>query len=218
MEFDRIDIAACASQRKERPPATEADGDQPVPARREERPKVIDVFAGVGGLSLGAMRAGFDLALAVENDLHAAKAHQANFPKNNHSTADVATLDGAALLAAAGLEAGALDGLIGGPPCQGFSVIGPRRASDTRNSLFRKFHELVVQCRPKFFVAENVLGILDTQYDDIREQAFALVRGDYVLLPPMRFKASDYGAPTSRERCLPPPLRRSSFLPPCMVR
>ena len=164
------------------------------------RPKVIEVFAGVGGLSLGAMRAGFDLSLAVENDPHASKAHQANFPKVKHSDADVSTLDGAALLAAAGLDAGDLDGLIGGPPCQGFSVIGNRRAGDTRNSLFLKFHELVAQCRPKFFVAENVPGILDAQYDEIRREAFALVSKDYVLLPPMRLKASAYGAPTSRER------------------
>ena len=202
MEFDRIEIAACASQREVSPHAPNADGGRPTPTAgsRTQKPKVIDVFAGVGGLSLGAMRAGFALALAVENDPHASKAHQVNFPKVRHSEVDVSTLDGAALLAAAGLEAGALDGLIGGPPCQGFSVIGNRRAADPRNNLFRKFHELVAQCRPKFFVAENVLGILDTQYEEIREQAFALVRGDYVLLPPMRFKASAYGAPTSRER------------------
>jgi DNA (cytosine-5)-methyltransferase 1 len=164
------------------------------------RPTVIDLFAGVGGLSLGAMRAGFKLALAVENDPHASKAHQTNFPKVKHSEADVSTLGGAALLKAAGLEAGDLDGLIGGPPCQGFSTIGTRNVGDPRNSLFRKFHELVAQTRPKFFVAENVLGILDAQYDEIRKQAFALVSDDYVLIPPMRFKASDYGAPTSRER------------------
>ena len=202
MESDHIEIAACVSQRGDRTHASNADGGRPAPvtARRTRRPKIIDVFAGVGGLSLGARRAGFELSLAVENDPHAAKAHRANFPKVKHSEADVSTLDGAALLAAAGLKAGELDGLIGGPPCQGFSVIGTRKADDARNCLFRKFHELVAQCRPKFFVAENVLGILDAQYDEIREQAFALVRGGYTLLPPMKFKASEYGAPTSRER------------------
>ena len=200
MELDRIEIAACASQRDERLPVPDANGGRSAPEHRVQRPKVIDVFAGVGGLSLGAMRAGFDLALAVENDPHAAKAHQTNFPKVNHSTADVSTLDGAALLAAAGLEAGDLDGLIGGPPCQGFSAIGNRKVSDTRNGLFRKFFELVAQCRPKFFVAENVPGILDPQYLEIREDAFDLVRSDYVLLDPIPLKASEYGAPTSRER------------------
>lgn len=175
--------------------------------------RVIDLFAGVGGLSLGAMRAGFDLLLAVENDSHASKAHQANFPKVKHSKADISTLDGTALLAAAGLEAGALDGLIGGPPCQGFSTMGKRSKNDPRNSLFRKFFELVAECRPKFFVAENVPGILDEIYSDLCEDAFSLVVEDYVLLEPMRLKASDFGAATSRERVFFVGYRRDAIRP-----
>ena len=163
------------------------------------QPKVIDLFAGVGGLSLGAARAGFTVALAVERDKHALAAHTKNFPKSNHLDADIRRLTGEKLLQAAGLKAGKLDGLIGGPPCQGFSIIGHRRAADSRNNLFQKFFSLVAECRPKFFVAENVLGILDEQYDRIRREAFALV-DDYVVLKPMKFKASDFGAATSRER------------------
>ena len=163
------------------------------------QPKVIDLFAGVGGLSLGAARAGFTVALAVERDKHALAAHKKNFPKSNHSAADIRRLTGEKVLQAAGLEAGELDGLIGGPPCQGFSIIGHRRAADSRNNLFQKFFSLVAECRPKFFVAENVLGILDGQYDPIRREALALV-DDYVVLTPMKFKASDFGAATSRER------------------
>jgi DNA (cytosine-5)-methyltransferase 1 len=164
------------------------------------QPKTIDVFAGVGGLSLGAARAGFTVALAVETDKHALAAHRKNFPRVKHLASDVATLDGATLLQHAGIAMGELDGLIGGPPCQGFSVIGHRRVADDRNNLFRKFFELVAECRPKFFVAENVLGILDAQYAEIREDALGLVSGDYTLLPPLRLKASDFGAATSRER------------------
>jgi DNA (cytosine-5)-methyltransferase 1 len=163
------------------------------------QPKVIDLFAGVGGLSLGAARAGFTVALAVERDKHALAAHKKNFPKINHSDADIRRLTGEKLLQAAGLKAGDLDGLIGGPPCQGFSTMGHRRAADSRNNLFRKFFSLVAECRPKFFVAENVLGILDDRYDHIRREAFDLV-DDYFVLKPMKFKASDFGAPTSRER------------------
>lgn len=164
-----------------------------------QRHCVIDLYAGVGGLSLGAARAGFTVALAVERDKHALAAHQRNFPKVKHLAADIGKLNGAQLLHHAGIEAVELDGLIGGPPCQGFSVIGHRRVSDARNNLFQKFFALVAECRPKFFVAENVLGILDDQYADIRAEALSLV-GDYVLLKPMRFKASDFGAATSRER------------------
>ncbi len=178
-------------------------GISPAPAATApSNPKlrVIDLFAGVGGLTLGAARAGFDVVLAVEKDPHAFKAHKLNFPKTVHSDADITDLDGPALLAAASLKSGELDGLIGGPPCQGFSSMGPRQAADTRNSLFVKFFELVVQTLPGFFVAENVRGILEPQYKEIREGALDLVRGKYVLLPPMRIKACDYGAPTTRER------------------
>ena len=170
------------------------------PALNSPKPKVIDLFAGVGGLSLGAARAGFHLALAVEIDKHAMSAHQQNFPGFNHLATDISLLDGEKIMHHAGLAKGGLDGLFGGPPCQGFSVIGKRSAIDPRNNLFVKFFDLVAQCQPKFFVAENVLGILEDKYSGVREAAFERVGDGYVILPPMRMKASDYGAPTSRER------------------
>lgn len=176
------------------------------------RPKVVDLFAGVGGMSLGAARAGFDLALAVEWDEHASKAHKLNFPNTRHSSADIAKMTGEQLLEAAGLVAGELTGLVGGPPCQGFSMIGHRRAGDPRNNLFGKFFELVAITRPQFFVAENVLGILDDIYDPIRKAAFAQVSDSYTLLEPMRIKASDYGAPTTRERAFFIGFRKDSGL------
>jgi DNA (cytosine-5)-methyltransferase 1 len=165
-----------------------------------KQPKVIDLFAGVGGLSLGAARAGFTVSLAVELDKHAVIAHKKNFPKVKHLAEDIGKLDGEKLLRHAGLKPGELDGLVGGPPCQGFSAMGHRNVTDPRNNLFQKFFSLVAECRPKFFVAENVLGILDSQYDDIRKQAFSQVEGEYTMLDAMQFKASDFGAATSRER------------------
>lgn len=164
------------------------------------KPQVVDLFAGVGGISLGAIRAGFHLALAVELDKHAMASHQKNFPGFNHSEEDISLLTGDALLKKAGLAEGELDGLVGGPPCQGFSVIGQRSADDPRNDLFTKFFELVMQCRPKFFVAENVPGILHKKFSDVRESALQQVADDYTLLDPFNLKASDFGAPTSRER------------------
>jgi len=99
----------------------------------------------------------------------------------------------------AGLSEGALVGLIGGPPCQGFSTIGHRRVCDDRNNLFVKFFSLVRDCKPAFFVAENVMGILDPTYDSVREAAFSLVSGKYDIIT-IPIIASDYGAPTSRKR------------------
>jgi DNA (cytosine-5)-methyltransferase 1 len=161
---------------------------------------VIDLYAGVGGLSLGAIRAGFHLALAVEWDKHALRSHKINFPKYAHSDDDISKLNGKRLLELAGLGVGELDGLIGGPPCQGFSRMGTRDHLDPRNDLFVKFFKLVRECQPRFFVVENVLGILDSPYNAIRRDALKHVENDYEVLEPMRLRASDFGAPTSRER------------------
>ena len=176
------------------------------------KPTVIDLYAGVGGLSLGAIRAGFHLSLAVEWDKHALRDHKINFPKYRHSGEDISKLSGKQLLKLAGLDVGELDGLIGGPPCQGFSRIGVRDHLDPRNDLFVKFFKLVGECQPKFFIAENVLGILDAPYDLIRKNALKYVNRDYEVLEPMKLKASDFGAPTSRERVFFIGLRRDTKL------
>lgn len=171
---------------------------QPPPT---SHPPVIDLFAGVGGLSLGAARAGFRIALAVEKDPKAFLAHSRNFPGSRHSQEDISNLAGESLLRLVGLEHGQLCGLIGGPPCQGFSTIGRRDVGDGRNLLFRKFFDLVRETRPLFYLAENVPGIMNDCYQHIREEATATLPG-YVVLDPFLVRASDYGVPTTRTRVL----------------
>src|SRR5437016_1047617 len=158
---------------------------------------LIDLFAGVGGLSLGACRAGFELRLAVDNDMRAFEAHTANFPKVRHSTENILSLSGEDLLKLAELEPGKLAGLIGGPPCQGFSRIGRREIADPRNNLFCKFFDLVRETRPSFYLAENVPGIMDDVHENLRAKALSDLT-DYVCLDPFEVCASDFGAPTSR--------------------
>src|ERR1044071_5241887 len=143
-------------------------------------PHVIDLYAGVGGLSLGAARAGFELAAAVENDDNALDTHSRNFPQTIHLDADVSTLNGDELLEAAELE-DAPDGLIGGPPCQGFSHMGHKREDDHRNEQFIEFFRMVGEVGPKFYLGEDVPGILDPRFDDIRERAINIVAGDYEI-------------------------------------
>jgi len=164
------------------------------------QPKVIDLYAGAGGLSLGASRAGFTVSAAVEFDRFAIESHRNNFPHVTHLDNDVAQLRGNDLLERAGLKKGGLDGLIGGPPCQGFSTMGKRQLDDTRNDLFGHFMRLVGETCPAFFLAENVPGILNEQYDDLRKAAFARLPKNYVLLDPIKVKANLYGAPTTRTR------------------
>ncbi len=161
---------------------------------------IIDLFSGVGGLSLGAARAGFNVCCSVELDPHAAAGHRRNFLKTKHLEDDVTKLTGQGLRDLLAMPNGQLAGIIGGPPCQGFSAIGRNDASDPRNDLFGDFFRVVSQARPKFFLAENVPGILSERYDDIREKALSAVNNHYELLPPIKVCARDYGAPTTRTR------------------
>lgn len=163
-------------------------------------PNIIDLFAGTGGLSLGAARAGFELKAAVEKDSTALYSHKLNFPGCKHLDADIGELKGKDLLSESKIKNGELSGLIGGPPCQGFSIMGRQLKDDHRNNLFAHFFRLVNETRPSFFVAENVPGILNENYDSLRKAAFAQVEKEYVLLNPFFVKASDYGAPTIRKR------------------
>lgn len=163
-------------------------------------PVVIDLFSGVGGLSLGASRAGFHVAGAFEIDKYAIETHAINFPLANHIQADIGSMTGKEILERSGLKEGMLDGLIGGPPCQGFSTMGKRDGADPRNQLFYHFFRLIKETKPKFFIAENVPGILTEKYKTHVETALNLVRKDYTLLQPIKVKADRYGAPTTRTR------------------
>jgi DNA (cytosine-5)-methyltransferase 1 len=164
------------------------------------RPKVIDLFAGVGGLSLGASRAGFEVVSAVEIDKHAFAAHKINFPNAVHLDKDVKDLSGKELLETVGLKKSELAGLIGGPPCQGFSVMGRQDIDDPRNSLFSVFFKLVSETLPAFFLVENVPGILAERNKLLRDAAFSQIPKIYKLLDPIVIKANEYGAPTTRTR------------------
>jgi DNA (cytosine-5)-methyltransferase 1 len=167
---------------------------------RPQRPTVIDLFSGVGGLSLGAARAGFEVRAAVELDPIALRTHALNFPETKHIQQDVAELTGSRLLDLAGLQLGGLDGLIGGPPCQGFSLMGHRLQNDPRNKLFFDFFRLVAETQPRFFLAENVPGILSDKTKHVLETAWGMVPRNYVLFRPVVLKASDIGAATNRTR------------------
>ena len=133
------------------------------PEEYQRRPVVIDLFAGVGGLSLGFAAAGFHVALAVENDQQACEAHVENFPQTMVISEDVDQFAGnprSYLKKIQELQGRKISGIIGGPPCQGFSYIGERTAGDERNLLTSRFMDIVLELKPDFFVMENVPGLL----------------------------------------------------------
>ena len=159
---------------------------------------VVDLFCGVGGLSLGAARAGFTIRGGIDTDHKALNTHFKNFPMTVHINADVASLTGRSICSQLGLKN--IDGIIGGPPCQGFSSMGKGDLQDARNILFAEFFRLVSEIKPKFFLAENVPGIMRDIYQGIRDQALSFVQHEYNIMQPMELAAHEYGAPTTRRR------------------
>jgi DNA (cytosine-5)-methyltransferase 1 len=168
--------------------------------RNHTKPTVLDLFCGCGGFSLGAARAGFRVVGAIDNDPRAMGVHERNFPDTKHLNADLSTVSGDEIREMLGLGDTEIDGVIGGPPCQGFSNIGRQEGDDPRNRLYVHFFRLVAELRPSFFLAENVPGLMRPSYSPVRDEATALVSGQYELLQPEKLKADDFGAPTTRTR------------------
>ena len=162
------------------------------------RPTAVDLFCGAGGLSLGFEQAGFDIIAAVEIDAVHAGVHKYNFPNCKVICKNIEEIKGYDLVD----EQDDVDVVIGGPPCQGFSLIGKRDMSDPRNNLVMQFMRIVSEIKPKYFVMENVAGItvgdaksiLNGAIDFIEEHGYSVVRPYKVL------NAADYGVPQSRKR------------------
>jgi len=161
--------------------------------------KVIDLFCGAGGLSYGFQQADYHVLLGVDSVDIALKTF-----KKNHDNSEALLLDlhkdSAIDTIVDFCEGTDIDVVIGGPPCQGFSLTGTRDKNDDRNSLFRAFFKLAKRIRPKAFIIENVPGIL-TLYDgsvkkEILEECEAM---GYTCNPKLLY-APDYGVPQIRKR------------------
>lgn len=123
------------------------------------RPTVVDLFSGAGGLTLGFQAAGFDVVLASDISEACARTHTRNMPEVPFLHADVSRISGDDILRRCGLRRGELDVLVGGPPCQGFSILGQRMLDDPRNRLFSEFVRLAGELQPRIAVIENVPGL-----------------------------------------------------------
>src|SRR5882724_11519217 len=122
----------------------------------------IDLFAGAGGLSAGFHLAGFQSLLFNELDSQAAATFQENFPEATPFVCPIEKLTTKRIRKEVDLDGTDIDVVLGGPPCQGFSINAPIRSDkDPRNHLFRHYVRLVLEgLRPKFVVMENVPGLV----------------------------------------------------------
>lgn len=162
--------------------------------------KIINLFSGAGGFSLGAKRAGFDIVGSVEIDPQTISVYKRNFPNTSLWPKDLSTVSATEILQNFEIQIGEIDGIIGGPPCQGFSHMGSNNSDDPRNQLFIRFFEIVNEAFPKFFLAENVPGILSPKNSIFIEDALSKVKGKYEISEPMKLVATEFGVPTRRAR------------------
>lgn len=164
------------------------------------KPTLVDLFCGCGGFGLGAELAGFHTVAAIDIDATLQSAYKNNFPNTKVVNWDLTSLDKSGWDKI--LDNQQIDGVIGGPPCQGYSRIGVGDVNDPRRKLLEDFFRHVNILNPKFFVMENVEGLMDKQNRPQLDKALSMVNDKYTLIGPLVIDASDCGAPTRRRRVI----------------
>lgn len=169
--------------------------------------KAIDLFAGCGGLSLGFIKDGYTIEKAVEFDETIAKTYKLNHPDINVIVNDIKNVDHGEVF-----RKNDADVIIGGPPCQGFSMAGARIRDgfmgDPRNFLFKHYFNVVKTVKPSVFVMENVKGIMTMENGEIFREILSifsdssLLDGSNYELYPRIVRAVDFGVPQKRERVI----------------
>jgi DNA (cytosine-5)-methyltransferase 1 len=186
-------------------PATQLTS-QPLEFQLTEPLTIIDLFCGTGGFSKGFEDAGgFDVVLGVDLLPHAIETFRSNHAGAAAIATDIRGYDPSRATQDLDIERGAIDIIIGGPPCQGFSSIRPNRGSeryDPRNDLFVDFARYVEHFRPRMFVLENVVGLATHGRGatlELMQETFNSVGydTDWKVL-----NAAQYGVPQKRERLI----------------
>lgn len=160
---------------------------------------VIDAFAGAGGLSMGLQRAGMDVRLSFDNDAVAVETMRRNL-KHRAELIDANEVDGESLRRLAGLKRRRLDVLVGGPPCQGFSLQRRGEREDIRSLLVLRFLRWIEELEPRSFLIENVPAIQSIRGRSILSQV--LERADEMGydVHSTVLDAYEYGIPQRRRR------------------
>lgn len=161
---------------------------------------IVDLYSGCGGFGLGAELAGFSTVAAIDIDTVLQSAYTNNFPDTNVVNADLSKMNETDWKGIIGSTE--IDGVIGGPPCQGYSRIGSGDINDPRRKLLEHFFRNVNLIKPKFFVMENVEGLLDKKNIAQFRKAINIADKKYTILEPILVDASEFGAPTKRRRVI----------------
>lgn len=165
--------------------------------------KCVDLFCGAGGLSEGFRKNGFDILLANDFDTWCEATYKLNHPETEFISGPIQDISAHQILALLGMKQGELDCIIGGPPCQAFSVYNHQRGMhDERSGLFREYLRIVEGLLPKYVVIENVPGMNSVEdgiaVKEIKQGLKSLGYNVEVSL----LKAEDYGVPQERRRLI----------------
>lgn len=159
---------------------------------------IIDLFCGAGGMSYGFEKAGFNSILAIDKWEDAIVTYNENRKNKVGTTVDIHDFSNEDLTKIA--QAHDVVGIIGGPPCQGFSLVGTRETNDPRNSLYMEYVRFVNVVKPKFFVLENVPGLLSMEKHKYRDDIIKRFTELGYNVNYSTLTASEYGVPQNRKR------------------
>jgi DNA (cytosine-5)-methyltransferase 1 len=162
---------------------------------------VIDLFCGAGGLSEGFRQAGFHVLAGQDMDEAAGKTFSSTHSEAKFMGGPIQNVTAQALLKAAGVKRGEIDVMVGGPPCQGYSVYNHQRGTeDPRAGLFREYLRLVEGIQPKWLVMENVTGITSIADGAIVQQIRQGMKDLGYRVEMKVLKAEEFGVPQERRR------------------
>lgn len=165
--------------------------------------KVIDLFAGIGGLSYGfAHDEDFDIIAANEILKPMAIAYSSNHPKVKMYNKDIKDFSIWDLNKDFGIDKGDIDIVVGGPPCQAYSTVGKRLIDDPRGKLFQEYFRIIQELHPKIFVFENVKGLLSMQGGSLIKTIISLFESIGYHMNMKLLNAANYGTPQIRERVI----------------
>lgn len=162
--------------------------------------KVIDLFSGCGGLSYGLEKAGFDIVFAVDNWKDALNTLAYNHNRTRTFLVDLGKETAREICKKNGIKKGDVDIVVGGPPCQGFSISGKRNPNDPRNKLYKSFVDFVSLLKPKAFIMENVPNLVSMQKGEIKDEIIKDFEQEGYKVSWKIMDASEYGVPQKRRR------------------
>lgn len=165
--------------------------------------KIMDLFAGVGGLTYGFYHNdNYEVVVANEILPNMAKAYTLNHPDVKMYCDDIKNLSLSQMTKDLGIKKGDIDIIVGGPPCQAYSTVGKRLLDDPRGKLFQEYYRILKEFEPKFFLFENVKGLLSMHGGELLPTIVDSFSSLGYKVKYQVLNAVDYGAPQVRERVI----------------